>query len=119
MARGLWGGWALLALVACAPSDAGKREAARDVVERFFTALPSRDCAGVGALLAVPASCPALMEDLHAQGLALVEVMEVRVDGREPDAVLVRTRVSRGGRVNEQPLLLRVEHHPDGWKLRW
>jgi len=119
MARGHWSGWGLVAVLACAPSDAGKSEAARDVVERFFTALPSRDCAVVGPLLAIPGSCPAMVEDLNAHGLSLVEVLEVKVDGREPDAVLVRTRVARDGQVREQPMLLRVERHPDGWKLRW
>jgi hypothetical protein len=40
------------------------------------------------------------------------------VDGRDASAVVVRTRVARDGRVREEPLMLRVEQHPDGWKLR-
>jgi len=42
----------------------------------------------------------------------------VRVDGRDPNAVVVRTRVARDGKVREEPMLVRVEQHPDGWKLR-
>jgi hypothetical protein len=31
---------------------------------------------------------------------------------------MVRARVARDGQVRAQPVLLRVERHPEGWKLR-
>ena len=118
--RGL--GLALLmgALVGCAPSTASKTEAARETVRRFFTELPSGDCAVLGPMLAGEggSSCPETVADLIAHGFSLVEVLDVKVDGRDADAVMVRARVARDGRVREQPVLLRVERHPEGWKLR-
>ena len=112
--------WGVLALLACTPSEARKTEAARDTVRRFFAALPSRDCAVLAPTLVGPAAadCPKMLKDLNAHGLTLVEVVDATVDGRDPDAVLVRVRVARDGRGGEQTLLLRVERHPAGWKLR-
>lgn len=104
------------ALVGCAPSTASKTEAARETVRRFFTELPSGDCAVLGPMLA--SSCQETVEDLISHGFSLVEVLDVKVDGRDADAVMVRARVARDGRVREQPMLLRVERHPEGWKLR-
>jgi hypothetical protein len=119
MRRGLACAGVLGALLACASPDAERHAAARDVVGRFFAALPSGDCAVLGPLLTAPGACPELVTDLGAQGLSLVAVLEVKADGRDPNALLVRTRVARGGAVHEQPLLLRVERRPDGWRLRF
>lgn len=117
MRRLAWVG--LLAVLGCGSPEARKAEAARDAVERFFEALPSADCARLGASLAGPAeACPAKVEDLRAHGVALLEVLDAKVDGRDPEVVLVRARVTQEGRVREQPMLLRVERHPEGWKLR-
>ncbi|WNG23077.1 hypothetical protein F0U62_02775 [Cystobacter fuscus] len=115
-------GLALLvgALVGCTPSTASKTEAARETVRRFFSELPSGDCAVLGPMLAGEggSSCQEQVADLIAHGFSLVEVLDVKVDGRDADAVMVRARVARDGRVREQPMLLRVERHPEGWKLR-
>jgi hypothetical protein len=113
----LWLG--LLAALAC-NSESRKTEAARSTVQRFFEALPARDCAVLGPLLIGKAAdtCQATVDDLSAHGFSLVEVLDAKVDGRDPNAVVVRARVARDGQVREQPLLLRVEQHPDGWKLR-
>ena len=121
MTRLAWGGLGVLLACAsgCVSSEARKSEAARDAVRRFFEALPSADCAQLGPSLAGPAdTCPATLEDLRSHGVSLLEVLDAQVDGRDPDAVLVRARVARDGRVREQPLLVRVERHPEGWKLR-
>jgi len=110
----------LLAALACRPSETRKTEAARATVQRFFEALPAGDCAVLGPLLVGQESdtCRATVDELNEHGVSLVEVLDATVDGRDPGAVMVRARVARNGRVREQPMLLRVEEHPDGWKLR-
>lgn len=109
----------LLAALAC-NSESRKTEAARSTVQRFFEALPERDCAVLGPLLVGKAAeaCQKTVDDLIEHGFSLVEVLDAKVDGRDPNAVMVRARIARDGQVREQPLLLRVEQHPDGWKLR-
>lgn len=109
----------LLAALAC-DSESGKTEAARSTVRRFFEALPERDCAVLGPLLVGKAAetCQKTVDDLSEHGFSLVEVLDAKVDGRDSNAVVVRARIARDGQVREQPLLLRVEQHPDGWKLR-
>jgi hypothetical protein len=114
--RGIGGALLVGALVACAPSAASKTEAARETVRRFFTELPSGDCAVLGPMLV--SSCQETVADLLSHGFSLVEVLDVKVDGRNADAVMVRARVARDGQVRAQPVLLRVERHPEGWKLR-
>jgi hypothetical protein len=113
-------GLALVAALACKSSESRKTEAARATVQRFFEALPGGDCAQLGPLLVGKAaeSCQRTVEELNAHGFSLVEVLDAKVDGRDASAVVVRARVARNGQVREEPLLLRVEQHPDGWKLR-
>jgi hypothetical protein len=114
----LWLG--LVAALGCKSSETRKTEAARATVQRFFEALPTGDCAELGPLLIGQAadSCRETVDELNQHGVSLVEVLEARVDGRDPNAVVVRTRVARNGKVREEPMLVRVEQHPDGWKLR-
>jgi hypothetical protein len=110
----------LLAALGCQSSEARKTEAARATVRRFFEALPAGDCAELGPLLVGKAAenCRQTVDEMTEHGFSLVEVLDARVDGRDANAVMVRTRIARDGKVREEPLLLRVEQHPDGWKLR-
>ncbi|NOK20313.1 hypothetical protein HMI50_25155 [Corallococcus carmarthensis] len=115
-AAGLW-----LAALGCTSTTSSKAEAGEAVVRRFFQALPSGDCAVLGPLLVtgqgVP-SCEETVKDLREHGMGLVDVLEAKVDGRDPDAVLVRARVSQGGTERSEPFLFRVERQGDGWRLR-
>ncbi len=111
---------ALLACAAlgCTPS---KTESAETAVRRFFAALPSEDCAVLGPLLATGGSakpCPETVRELQEHGVTLVEIVGSQVDGRAPEAVMVRARMARGGVPREEPLVLRVERQAGGWKLR-
>jgi hypothetical protein len=110
----------LLAALGCKSSESRKTEAAQVTVRRFFEALPAGDCAELAPLLIGKAAdtCRETVDELREHGFSLVEVLDARVDGRDPNAVVVRTRIARDGRLREEPLLLRVEQHPDGWKLR-
>ncbi|RKG96868.1 hypothetical protein D7X32_34540 [Corallococcus carmarthensis] len=115
-AAGLW-----LAALGCTSTTSSKAEAGEAVVRRFFQALPSGDCAVLGPLLVtgqgVP-SCEETVKDLREHGMGLVDVLDAKVDGRDPDAVLVRARVSQGGTERSEPFLFRVERQGDGWRLR-
>jgi hypothetical protein len=108
-------------MLACAPSEARKKEAAQASVRAFFAALPGRDCAVLGPLLATGGSakpCEDTVSELHEHGMQLVDIVDATVDGRNPNAVLVRARLARDGAVREEPYVLRVEHQDGGWKLR-
>lgn len=106
------------AALGCTPS---KTEAAEATVRRFFAELPSGNCAVLGPLLATGGGarpCPEAVKELQEHGYALVDVVEAKVDGRNPDAVMVSARISRQGVPREEPLILRVERQDGGWKLR-
>ncbi len=115
-------GWLLaLAMLACAPSEERKKEAAQATVRSFFTALPASDCAVLGPLLATGGSarpCEDTVRELHEHGMQLVDIVDATVDGRNPNAVLVRAKLARDGTVRDEPYVLRVEHQDGGWKLR-
>ena len=106
-----------LAAWGCKPSVEAKAEAAEGVVRRFFSALPGGDCAVLGPLLAVE-TCREVVRDMQAHQMELVEVLDARVDGRNPEVVLVRVRLRKDGKVGEEPVVLRVERRPEGWRLR-
>jgi len=96
-----------------------KRAQAREAMTRFFAALPEKDCDVLGPMLVQPKGgpdCPSVVDSLHRHGFRLVEVLGAEVDGRDPEAVIVRVRLEENGRQREAPL--RMEHHPGGWKLR-
>ncbi|WP_224362823.1 hypothetical protein [Hyalangium versicolor] len=110
-----------LATLACSSSEAKKTEAARTAVRTFFAGLPSGDCATLGPLLATGGSaksCEDTVRELIEHQMQLVDIVDAKVDGRNPEAVLVEARVARDGAVRQEPFLLRVEHQDGGWKLR-
>ena len=96
-----------------------KRAQAREAVTRFFAALPEQDCGVLGPMLVQPSGgpdCRSVVGSLHRHGFRLVEVLGAEVDGRDPEAVIVRVRLEENGQQREAPL--RMERHPEGWKLR-
>jgi hypothetical protein len=110
-----------LAALGCGSSESSKARAAEASVRQFFTALPTGDCAVLGPLLATGGSarpCPETVEELREHGYELLDVLGAQVDGRDPNAVMVRARIARQGVVREEPLVLRVERQGDAWKLR-
>lgn len=102
------------------PPEEEKRSQAREAVQRFFAALPGKDCDVLAPMLALAGGeaggCADVVSSLHRHGYRLVEVLGAEVDGRDPEAVIVRARIEENGRQREAPL--RMEHHPGGWKLR-
>ncbi|MBN1206266.1 MAG: hypothetical protein JXB05_15220 [Myxococcaceae bacterium] len=116
-------GFLLLALaaLACPSSETRKTDAAQASVRAFFSALPAGDCAVLGPMLATGGSarpCEETVRELLTHSLELVEILEAKVDGRDPEVVLVRAKVAQGGAVREAPFLLRAERQAGVWKLR-
>ena len=105
-----------LLLPACTSHTPG--EAAESVVRRFFAQLPAGDCAKLGALLVArgPEACADTVRELNEHTVRLQEVLSTQVDGRSPDAVMVKARLSYGTLVKSQ--VLRVERHAGIWRLR-
>ena len=104
-----------LLLPACSGTS-GSGDAAETVVRRFFAALPSGDCAQLAPLLVKASACAEDVRELNEHAVRLQEVLSSQVDGRTPDAVLVRARLQYGEHVKAQ--VLRVERHAGSWKLR-
>lgn len=94
---------------------------AEATVRRFFEALPSGDCKVLGELLA-PApngkGCEERVDEMNRHGLRLLSVIDSTVDGRAPNAVIVRTRLEQQGRPHQELTLVRVERQANGWRLR-
>jgi hypothetical protein len=107
-----------LAASGCTSTTSTKTEAGEAAVRRFFQALPSGDCAVLGPLLVAGASCEDALKGLREHDLRLLDIVDATVDGRNPDAVLVRARVSQGGAARQEPYVFRVERQGDGWRLR-
>jgi hypothetical protein len=116
------------ALLVLAPSagcrrsvgDAEKAQA-EATVRRFFEALPSGDCKVLGELLALEPNgkrCEELVGEMNRHGLRLLSVIGSSVDGRAPDAVLVRTQMEQQGHPHQEPTLVRVERQANGWRIR-
>ena len=107
----------LLALASVIGSGCAKRPAtdeAQEAVKRFFAALPDKDCGVLQGMLVD--DCAAVVDGVQQHGLRLLEVLGAEVDGRNPEAVMVRVRMERDGQRRE--VTLRVEHRPEGWKLK-
>ena len=116
--RGGAAGW-LLAALGCTSAASTKTEAAEATVRRFFAALPSGDCAVLGPLLVTGGSarpCEETVDELQRARLLPGGGARREVDGRDPDAVMVRARVAREGRSARSRCCCRVERQADGWR---
>ncbi|WP_246356708.1 hypothetical protein [Pyxidicoccus fallax] len=114
-------GVALMAALACS-SASSKTRAAEESVRRFFAALPSEDCAALQPLLATGGSarpCEETVRELREHGVSLVGILGSTVDGRDPEAVIVRARIANGGEERKEPWLLRVERQAGAWRVRF
>ncbi|WP_428265754.1 hypothetical protein [Haliangium sp.] len=105
----------IVLVVACAPSGAPA-----DTIKRFYTAVAAGDCEAARAELArayqddlerAGVSCATLLEEMQRYPLAAVD--ETKVDGRNPDAHLVQTRLV--GR--REVVIIRVQAEDGRWKI--
>jgi len=123
--RGFWafilGG--LLAVGGCDCSEdqsaEEKTQHAEQAVRAFYEGLEQESCDIISPLLVqdhTEADCQELVEELGHRDVELVEIVSAKVDGRDPNAVIIKVRIRDRGDVNE--MLMRAEREDDDWKLR-
>jgi hypothetical protein len=108
-----------IALCACQSTGEGGDElaAAKTTAHQFFDALGRGDCKVLAPL--VPAAtdhCDKFVHEWRDQlKLSLVDIPDVRRDGRDNRAIIVTTTVMRRGQ--QETLLLRMTHDGGVWRL--
>jgi hypothetical protein len=114
----------MLVLIACAcqtNSGGGGDELsdAKATTHRFFDALGKGDCATLGELIPAAsgsAACAKFIDEWREElKLALVDIKDVRRDGRDTRAIIVTTTVMRRGQ--QETLQLRMTHDGGVWHL--
>jgi len=110
----------LVALVGCSSSHDTELDGARDQVQRFFDAIGKSDCPTLELLVPAarePGACDHLVhewrDELH---IKLLDVPDVRRDGRDRKAIIVKTIVLRHDQ--QQTMLVRVTHEQGEWQLQ-
>jgi len=111
----------LVALCACQATSGGGDELgeAKATTHQFFDALGRGDCTTLGALVPAAAGSAACDKFIHEWReelqLSLVDIPDVRRDGRDKRAVIVTALVMRRG--TQEKLMLRVTHDGGVWRL--
>lgn len=108
------------AAVSSGPEDSIERDlaAARASVTSFFEAVERADCETMRALLAESPPSERCRELLDSwRGRKIDRILETKVDGRDPDAVIVRTRLTDRGHPRE--ILIRAERSDARWRVRF
>ena len=111
----------LAALCACQSTSGGDEELAeaKATTHQFFDALGRGDCATLGALVPAAAGSAACEKFIHEWReelqLALVDIADVRRDGRDKRAIIATTIVMRRGK--QEKLMLRMTHDGGVWRL--
>jgi hypothetical protein len=110
----------VMALCGLACGSASPPGTPADTVTRFFAAVEAGDCTRIWAELGQSyrarleqegAGCDVLVEQIRTYPLETV--LDTRVDGRNPEAQLVRTRL----RGRENDVIIRVQAEDGQWKI--
>lgn len=108
-----------LALCACQPTGGGDELAlAKTTTHQFFDALGRGDCKTLGSLVPAAANehCDKFVHEWRDElKLTLVDIPDIRRDGRDPRAIIVTTTVTRRG--TSETLLLRMTHDGGIWRI--
>ena len=108
---------AALVTLGCEATDEPRAADAEATVREMFAAADAGDCATLRRLIQGMDSDDACHEYLHGwreNGISLVGITRISRDGRDPNAFLVHSRVSRHGEVREG--ITRAVHDENG---RW
>jgi hypothetical protein len=110
---------ALALALGCAGARDGELDDARAQVRRFFEAAAKGECSALGALLPAASDAAGCAKLLHEWRddlrIELVDLPDVRRDGRDRRAIIVRATVMRRGQ--QQTMLVRVTHEQGRWQL--
>ena len=101
----------------CQRGGADKRslpEAEREV-RRFFALLEAGDCTQLRALMARPESCDGMVHEYQETASRLVEVVEVKPDGRDARIVLITVHVQDRKRLHTW--VVRARPRAGGWEV--
>jgi hypothetical protein len=108
-----------IALCACQSTGSGGDELteAKATTHRFFDALARGDCKTLDALVpAATKNCDKFVEEWRGDlDLSLVDIPDIRRDGRDQRAIIVTTSVMRRGK--QETMLLRLTHDGGIWKI--
>ena len=109
-----------LALCACQATDTDDELGqAKATARQLFDAVSRADCPTLAGLVpeaATPAGCAKLVHEWRDDlKLSLVDISDVRRDGRDRRAIIVTTTVMRRG--NQEKMLLRMTHDGGVWRL--
>jgi hypothetical protein len=111
-----------LLVVACADPQApvagpeADHAQAEAGVRELFAAIARSDCDALATTLSSVHSrpdCETFVQDQNANQFRLVEILGSATDGRDHSAVIVRTRVSRGGHL--RVVLVRATYTEGRW----
>lgn len=107
-------------LAACQGGGSGDELAeAKSTTHTFFDALAKADCTTLGSLVpaaAGSAACAKFVHEWHEElALTLVDIADVRRDGRDKRAIIVTTTVMRRGK--QESLQLRLTHDGGAWRI--
>ena len=108
----------VIALCACQASGGGDELAeARATTHQFFDALGRGDCKTLGPLVpAAAVQCDKFVHEWRDElKLSLVDIPDIRRDGRDQRAIIVTTTVMRRGQ--QETLLLRLTHDGGIWRI--
>jgi hypothetical protein len=112
----------LAALCACqGTGSSGDQELteAKATAHQFFDALGRGDCTTLGGLVPAAAGSAACEKFIHEWReeleLTLVDIPDVRRDGRDKRAIIATTIVMRHGK--QEKLMLRMTHDGGVWRL--
>jgi hypothetical protein len=100
-------------------TDGDELGEARAQVRRYFDAIATSDCSTLTSLVPAANTRKACEQLLHEWRddlrIKLLDVSDVRRDGRDHRAIIVRTTVMR--RDQQQTMLIRVTHEHGAWQL--
>jgi len=106
-------------LAACQGSGGDDLADAKATTHKFFDALDKSDCAALGSMVpaaAGSAACAKFVHEWHDElALTLVDIPDVRRDGRDKRAIIVTTTVMRRGK--QETLQLRMTHDSGVWRI--
>jgi hypothetical protein len=93
---------------------------AEETVRDFFAAAENGDIARLAPLLIDPAGetrARTIIADFGQHQAHLVRVVGSTVDGRDPNAALVKVELSFSGKSHQW--IMKVQHGDAGWRLRY
>ncbi len=97
------------------PSPEELLREAQDTTRQFFAVAEGGDCAQLAPVLARPAGCAAMVEEFKATHSHLSQIEGVRIDGRDPQVVLVTVKVN--STKHEHTWVVRAKWTADGWRF--